>query len=74
MTFVSQDLPGRQEEAAMAGLSRDEILTRYRHLRAIGVRHHNGALEFLSKSARWSMHATLGLPSARPWSPRAWTS
>jgi len=35
----------------MAGLSRDEILTRYRHLRAISVRHHNGALEFLSKSA-----------------------
>ena len=42
MAFVSQDPPGRQEEeVAMAGMSRDEILARYRHLRALGVRHHN---------------------------------
>jgi hypothetical protein len=61
MAFVSQDPPGRQEEAAMAGLSRDEILTRYRHLRAISVRHHNGALKFLSKSALMEHARQLGL-------------
>ena len=45
----------------MAGISRDEILTRYRHLRAISVRHHNGALEFLSKSALLEHARHLGL-------------
>jgi len=61
MSFVSQDLPGRQEEVAMAGPSRDEILTRYPHLRAISVRHHSGALEFLSKSALMEHARHLGL-------------
>ena len=45
----------------MAGISRDEILTRYRHLRAISVRHDNGALEFLSKSALLEHARHLGL-------------
>jgi hypothetical protein len=45
----------------MASLSRDEILTRYRHLRAISVRHHNGTLEFLSKSALLEHARHLGL-------------
>lgn len=45
----------------MAGRSRDEILTRYRHLRAISVRHHNRALEFLSKSALLEHARHLGL-------------
>jgi hypothetical protein len=61
MAFVSQDPPGRQEEVAMAGMSRDEILARYRHLRALSVRHHNGALEFLSKSALMEHARHLGL-------------
>src|SRR5918993_3972861 len=62
MAFVSRDPPGRQEEeVAMAGMSRDEILARYRHLRALSVRHHNGALEFLSKSALMEHARHLGL-------------
>jgi hypothetical protein len=65
MTFVSQDPPGRQEEVAMAGRSRDAILTRYRHLRAISVRHHNGALEFLSKSALLEHARHLGLTAGK---------
>jgi hypothetical protein len=65
MTFVSQDPPGRQEEVAMAGLSRDAILTRYRHLRAISMRHHNGALEFLSKSALMEHARHLGLTAGK---------
>src|SRR5688500_20122429 len=65
MAFVSQDPPGRQEEVAMAGMSRDEILARYRHLRALSVRHHNGALEFLSKSALMEHARHLGLTAGK---------
>src|SRR3954465_7399500 len=61
MTFASQDPPGRQEEVAMAGLSRDAILTRYRHLRTISVRHHNRAVAFLSRSALLEHARHLGL-------------
>src|SRR5215208_4688177 len=65
MSFVSQVPQGRQEEVAMVGLSRDAILTRYRHLRAISVRHHNGALEFLSKSALLEHARHLGLTAGK---------
>jgi hypothetical protein len=49
----------------MAGPSRDEILARYRHLRAISVHHHNGALEFLSKSALMEHARHLGLTEGK---------
>ena len=45
----------------MAGVSREEILTRYRHLRAIATRHHSEALEFLSRSAILEQARHLGL-------------
>jgi hypothetical protein len=61
MSFVSPDPEGRQEEVAMVGLSRAAILTRYRHLRAIGVRHHDGALGFLSRAALREHARHLGL-------------
>jgi hypothetical protein len=65
MSFVSQVPQGQQEEVAMVGLSRDAILARYRHLRAISVRHHNGALEFLSKSALLEHARHLGLTAGK---------
>jgi hypothetical protein len=49
----------------MTGLSRDAILARYRHLRAISVRHHNGALEFLSRSALLEHARHLGLTEGK---------
>ena len=49
----------------MAGPSRDAILTHYRHLRAISVRHHNGALAFLSKSALLEHARHLGLAAGK---------
>lgn len=45
----------------MAGVSREEILTRYRHLRAIATQHHSEALEFLSRSAILEQARHLGL-------------
>jgi hypothetical protein len=45
----------------VAGVSREEILTRYRHLRAIATRHHSEALEFLSRSAILEQARHLGL-------------
>ena len=45
----------------MAGVSREEILTRYRHLRAIATRHHSEALEFLSRFAILEQARHLGL-------------
>ena len=45
----------------MAGASREEILTRYRHLRAIATRHHSEALKFLSRSAILEQARHLGL-------------
>ena len=45
----------------MAGMSRDEILARYRHLRAISTRHHTEALKFLSQSALLEQARQLGL-------------
>jgi len=45
----------------VAGVSREEVLTRYRHLRAIATRHHSEALEFLSRSAILEQARHLGL-------------
>jgi hypothetical protein len=45
----------------MVGMSRDEILTRYHHLRAIGTRHHTEALKFLSRAAILEQARRLGL-------------
>ena len=45
----------------MAAMSRDETLTRYRHLRAIATRHHTEALKFLSQSALREHERHLGL-------------
>ncbi len=45
----------------MAGMSRDEILARYRQLRAISTRHHTEALKFLSQSALLEQARQLGL-------------
>ena len=45
----------------MAAMSRDEILTRYRHLRAISTRHHSEALRFVPRSALLEQARRLGL-------------
>ncbi len=45
----------------MAGVSRAEILTRYRHLRGLATRHHTEALQFLSRSAILEQARHLGL-------------
>jgi hypothetical protein len=45
----------------MAAMSRDEILARYRHLRAIATRHHTDALQFLSRPALLEQARHLGL-------------
>ena len=45
----------------MAEMSRDEVLARYRHLRAISTRHHTEALRFLSRPALLEQARQLGL-------------
>jgi hypothetical protein len=45
----------------MADMSRDEVLARYRHLRAISTRHHTEALRFLSRPALLEQARQLGL-------------
>jgi hypothetical protein len=45
----------------MADMSRDEILARYRHLRALATRHHTEALQFLSRPALLEQARHLGL-------------
>ena len=45
----------------MAGTGRDEILTRYRRLRAISTRHHTEAMRFLSRPALLEQARHLGL-------------
>jgi hypothetical protein len=49
----------------MADVSRDEILARYRHLRAIATRHHTEALQFLSRSALLEQARQLGLATGK---------
>jgi hypothetical protein len=49
----------------MADMSRDEILARYRHLRAIATRHHTEVLQFLSRSALLEQARQLGLTTGK---------
>jgi hypothetical protein len=46
-------------------MTRDEVVERYRHLRAIGTRHHSGALEFLSRPAVLAHANRLGLAAGQ---------
>jgi hypothetical protein len=48
-------------EVAMAAMSREEILARYRHLRAISIRHHSEALRFVSNPALLEHARRIGL-------------
>ena len=52
-------------------MTRDEILQRYRHLRAISIGHHSGALKFLPDKRFWSMQNGSGWPLEGCWSRRA---
>ena len=61
MAFVSQGPPGRQGEVAWPSMSREEVLARYRHLRAISTRHHTEAMNFLSRPALLEQARHLGL-------------
>jgi hypothetical protein len=45
----------------MADMSRDEVLARYRHLRAISTRHHTEAVRFFSRPALLEQARHLGL-------------
>ena len=45
----------------MAEMGRTEILTRYRHLRAISTHHHNEALRFVPDSALMEQARRLAL-------------
>ena len=45
----------------MAGIGRDEVLTRSRHLRAISTRHHTEAMRFFSRPALLEQARHLGL-------------
>jgi hypothetical protein len=45
----------------MAEVSRDEVLARYRHLRAISTRHHTEAMSFFSRPALLEQARHLGL-------------
>jgi len=45
----------------MAEVSRDEVLARYRHLRAISTRHHTEAMNFFSRPALLERARHLGL-------------
>jgi hypothetical protein len=45
----------------MAEMSRDEVLARYRHLRAISTRHHTEAMSFFSRPALLEQARHLGL-------------
>src|SRR3954447_7778589 len=61
MALVSQGPPGKAGRDCMVDMSRDEILARYRHLRAISTRHHTEALRFLSRPALLEQARQLGL-------------
>ena len=45
-------------------MTRDQILERYRHLRAISIGHHSGAMAFVSKQAVLEHAKRLGLATA----------
>lgn len=46
-------------------MTRDQILQRYRHLRAISTGHHSGALKFLSRQALLEHAKRLGLATGQ---------
>src|SRR3954451_252411 len=52
---------GRQGRGRMAEVSRDEVLARYRHLRAISTRHHTEAVSFFARPALLEQARHLGL-------------
>lgn len=49
----------------MADMSRDEVLARYRHLRAISTRHHTEAMRFFSRPALLEQARHLGLTAGK---------
>src|SRR3954465_264414 len=51
MALVSQGPPGKAGGDRMADMSREEVLARYRHLRAISTHHHTEAMNFFSRPA-----------------------
>src|SRR4051794_2732447 len=53
--------PARSSRRRGAVMTRDEILQRYRHLRAISIGHHSGAMAFVSKQALLEHAKRLGL-------------
>src|SRR4051812_23177970 len=53
--------PARSSRRRGAVMTRDQILERYRHLRAISTGHHSGALKFVSKQAILEHAKRLGL-------------
>src|SRR3954469_4438954 len=61
MAFVSQGPPGTTGGGRMADMSREEVLARYRHLRAISTRHHTEAVSFFSRPALLEQARQLGL-------------
>lgn len=46
-------------------MTRDEILNRYRHLRAISAQHHGAALDFVSRDAIMGYAKRIGLASGK---------
>jgi hypothetical protein len=56
LALRSQDAPA---------LTREEVIVRYRHLRAISRRHNAGAMKFLSRDAMMEQARRLGLMRAR---------
>jgi hypothetical protein len=46
-------------------MTREEILDRYRHMRAISTRHHSAAMEFLSRPAILGLAKRLGLAAGK---------
>src|SRR5206468_6682637 len=58
---VSQGPPGKAGGGRMAEMSRDEVLARYRHLRAISTHHHTEAMNFFSRPALLEQARHLGL-------------
>src|SRR4051794_8985125 len=64
MALVSQGPPGKAGGGRMADMSREEVLARYRHLRAISTRHHTEALRFLSRPALLEQARQLGLTTS----------
>src|SRR3954465_3626188 len=61
MALVSQGPPGKAGGDRMADMSREEVLARYRHLRAISTHHHTEAMNLFSRPALLEQARHLGL-------------